>query len=294
MATTPSADSSAKPREHAPENVPDSQRAGPDGQDEPDSEAAGSGSRSIAPEGGEAASAGEQRGLATEETAPAGEQRGPDGGEAAPASEGRGPERGEAAPAGEERGPESGEAAPAGETAADSGVPRSRRGPLAGLLTVLAVIFGAFAVVAAVNASQLQSAADANIALTDHAATQAVTRDIARTVTSIFSYNYADTARTRAVAQKLLTGQAIRQYDQLFALVEQQAPRQKLVVTTTVTNIGVELMTADRARLLVFVSQQDTRSGTQQSSYAGAMFAVNAVRDGGTWKIANIDTFTGG
>jgi hypothetical protein len=29
------------------------------------------------------------------------------------------------------------------------------------------------------------------------------------------------------------------------------------------------------------------------TAYAGAMFAVNAIRQGDRWKIENIDTFTG-
>jgi Mce-associated membrane protein len=109
----------------------------------------------------------------------------------------------------------------------------------------------------------------------------------------VFSYNGADTAPTRRAAQRLLTGPAIRQYDRLFTLVEKEAPAQKLVVTTRVVSSGVEFLTSDRARVLVFANQQDTRAGTGQTSYAGTMFAVTAVRVGGVWKIENIDTFTG-
>ena len=91
----------------------------------------------------------------------------------------------------------------------------------------------------------------------------------------------------------LLTGAAIHQYDTYFQLVTRDAPAQKLVVTTRVTNSGVELLTGNQARLLVFANQQDTRAGTKQTSYAGALFAVTAVRQGGRWKIENIDTFSG-
>jgi len=80
--------------------------------------------------------------------------------------------------------------------------------------------------------------------------------------------------------------------DQLLARVAQQAPKQKLVVTTRVTSIGVEFLTGDRARVLVFANQQDTRAGTSQASYAGAMFAVTAVSRSGHWLIEDIDTFS--
>jgi Mce-associated membrane protein len=156
------------------------------------------------------------------------------------------------------------------------------------------VVLGALGVWAAVAAHDLRAnSGDTNGAMVDASATRTVSRDVTSAVNTIFSYSYADTARTRAAAQRLLTGAAIRQYNQLFALVEQEAPKEKLVVTTRVTNIGVELLAQGKARLLVFANQQDTMTGTGKSSYGGAMFAVTAVSSGGSWKIENIDTFTG-
>lgn len=170
----------------------------------------------------------------------------------------------------------------------------SRRVFMTAVLGLVVIIIGSLATWATVAAHRLRGeAADANIALVDQAATSMVTRDVATAVNTIFSYNYADTGRTKVAAQGLLAGAAIRQYDALFALVERQAPREKLVVTTRVTNIGVEVLTSDRARLLVFANQQDTRAGTRQTTYGGAMFAVTVRLEGGRWKIENINTFTG-
>jgi Mce-associated membrane protein len=170
--------------------------------------------------------------------------------------------------------------------------PRRRTFALA-MLGAATVAFGSFGIWAAVAANSLRSAAaTANAALVDRAATAAVARAVTGAVDEIFSYSYADVAKTRAAAQGLLTGAAIRQYDRLFALVEQQAPKEKLVVTTRVTNAGVELLTGGRARVLVFADQQDTRGGTSQASYGGAMFAVTAVLRHGRWRIENIGTFT--
>lgn len=163
------------------------------------------------------------------------------------------------------------------------------------LLGLATVLLGGFGVWASVAAHDLRgSEAGQNVALTDAAATGAVKRQVTSAVNTIFSYSYTDTAATRRSAQRLLTGQAIRQYDQLFSVVQKDAPAQKLVVTTRVTNAGVEFLSGGRARVLVFANQQDSRAGTKQASYAGTMFAVTAVRAGGTWKIENIDTFTGG
>jgi Mce-associated membrane protein len=169
---------------------------------------------------------------------------------------------------------------------------RLRLPAVLGVATVLLGGFGAWATVQAHN--QRTTNAQQNLALTDGPATSAVRHQVSSAVQAIFSYSYTDTAKTRRDAQNLLTGPAIRQYDQLFSLVQKDAPAQKLVVTTSVTNSGVEFLTGSRARVLIFANQQDSRAGTGQTSYAGAMFAVTAVQTGGTWKISNIDTFTGG
>jgi Mce-associated membrane protein len=173
--------------------------------------------------------------------------------------------------------------------------PGGRRGWRAAVaLGAATVVLGGFGVWATLHASSLRgSAAAQNTALTDAPATAAVRREISAAVNTIFSYSYANTAFTRQAAQGLLTGPAVRQYDTLFALVTRNAPAQKLVVRTRVTNSGVELLSGNQARVLVFANQQDTRAGTGQTSYAGAMFAVTAVRRGGRWKIENIDTFSG-
>ena len=206
-----------------------------------------------------------------EDTAPAGES--------IPAADTAAAE--ESAPA--EEGP------PAQEPAPD----RRRSWRIAAALGAATIVLGGFGVWATVHAnSERSSAAAQNTALTDGPATAAVRREIAAAVNTIFSYNYANTAATKRAAQGLLTGPAVRQYNTLFALVTKNAPAQKLVVTTRVTNAGVEMLNGDWARLLVFANQQDTRAGTSQTSYAGAMFAVTALREGGRWKIENIDTFS--
>jgi Mce-associated membrane protein len=176
-----------------------------------------------------------------------------------------------------------------------AGEARTGRVRLAAIaLGAATVVLGGFGVWATLEAHSLRATAvPQNIAVTDGAATSAVNRQITRTVNTVFSYNYADTAATRQAAQGLLTGPAIQQYNTYFALVAKDAPSQKLVVTTRVTNSGVELLAGNQARVLVFANQQDTRAGTRQTSYAGALFAVTAVRQGSRWKIENIDTFTG-
>ncbi|WP_441248880.1 hypothetical protein [Kitasatospora sp. McL0602] len=176
---------------------------------------------------------------------------------------------------------------------------RARRLPVLPALAMATVLLGGFAAWATTHAAGLRSGpAVHNSALADPARTSEVKGAVAQAVNTLFSYNYADTARTDSAAKTLLVGQAVQQYAAMLTQVHQQAPQQKLVLTTTVTDSGVEQLDGDRARLLLFADQRNTSTAAagaggkaDASTYAAAMFAVDAVREGGSWRIANIDTF---
>ncbi|AUG81170.1 hypothetical protein CFP65_6517 [Kitasatospora sp. MMS16-BH015] len=162
------------------------------------------------------------------------------------------------------------------------------------LLAALTVLLGGFSAWAATHAAELRTGGGShNAALADPARTSEVKGAVTAAVNALFSYNYADTARTDNAAKSLLTGGAVQQYAGMLAQVRQQAPQQKLVLTTTVTDSGVVQLDGDRARLLVFADQRNTSTaaGSGQSSYAAAMFAVDVIRQGGSWRISNLDTF---
>ena len=161
-------------------------------------------------------------------------------------------------------------------------------------LGALAVTLGSLAIWFGVAASSTGSGVETqNTALTDAAATAQVNQQIDKAFSTIFSYNYADTAKTLQAARTLLTGKAVGQYESLFKVVEQEAPKEKLVLTTTVTNSGVERLTGSTARVLIFANQRDT-SASHQTTDAGAMVAINAMQVNGQWKITSIDTFSSG
>ncbi|MBV7243063.1 hypothetical protein [Streptomyces sp. MW-W600-10] len=182
------------------------------------------------------------------------------------------------------------------EAAADT--PRTRsprlRVTLPVLLCALTVLLGAFAAWAFASASGLRDEpARQNTALTDIGRTSEVKGRISEAVGAVFSYDYASPARSDRAASTYLTGRAVQQHKDMLADVREQAPKQKLVLTTTVTESGVEFLDGDRARLLVFADQSNTRTGKdEETTYAAAMFAVDAVRRGDGWLIAAIDTFT--
>ncbi|MFI5721847.1 hypothetical protein [Streptomyces cyaneofuscatus] len=171
---------------------------------------------------------------------------------------------------------------------------RGLRPRLPALLCALTVLLGAFAAWAFTSAASLrEEPARQNTALTDIAATSEVKGRIGEAVGAVFSYDYASPARSDRAARTHLTGRAVQQHKDMLAEVRAQAPQQKLVLTTTVTASGVEYLDGDRARLLIFADQSNTRTGKdEETTYAAAMFAVDAVRRGDTWRIAAIDTFT--
>ncbi|MFI6863690.1 hypothetical protein ACIBKZ_28010 [Streptomyces sp. NPDC050421] len=177
--------------------------------------------------------------------------------------------------------------------------PRSGRPPrlrirLPAALCAATVLLGAFAVWAFTSAATLNDdPSRQNTALTDIARTSEVKGQITEAVGAVFSYDYASPAKADAAVKKYLTGKAVQQHEDMLAEVRAQAPKQKLVLTTTVTESGVELLDGDRARLIIFADQSNTRTGkSEETTYAAAMFAVDAVRRGGTWRISAIDTFT--
>ena len=159
------------------------------------------------------------------------------------------------------------------------------------LLGALTIALGGTAAWLHVRTGELTGAASANnAALSDNARTAEVKGQITTAVNTAFSYNYADVGKTEKAAREALTGRAVQQYDQLFALVRRQAPEQKQVLTTTVTDSAVRSINGDRARLLVFADQRNTRTDKNKTSYSAAVFAVNARNVDGRWKITDIDT----
>ncbi|WP_328864639.1 hypothetical protein [Streptomyces sp. NBC_00304] len=196
------------------------------------------------------------------------------------------------------------ESEPAGEPEADKEekaeeAPRSAgllrlRVSLPAVLCVLTVLLGSFAAWSFTSAGSLRDEPGRqNTALTDISRTSEVKGQITEAVGAVFSYNYASPAKADTAVKTYLVGKAVQQHKDMLAEVRAQAPKQKLVLTTTVTESGVELLDGDRARLLIFADQSNTRTGkSQETTYAAAMFAVDAVRRGGSWRISAIDTFS--
>ncbi|MFC5804641.1 hypothetical protein [Streptomyces formicae] len=186
------------------------------------------------------------------------------------------------------------ESAESAESAASAARPRRARAQaLPAALCVLTVLLGGFAAWAGIEASALHDdPAVRNTALTDVARTTEVKGQVADAVNAVFSYNYAATAANDRAVKDRLTGRAVAQHREMLATVRAKAAAQKLVLTTTVTESGVELIDGDRARVLVFADQSNTSTASLGgTTFGAAMFAVDLVRMGDLWRIANIETF---
>lgn len=187
---------------------------------------------------------------------------------------------------------------PVEDTGGDDGARRvgGRHARSLVVLAVLTVLLGGFAAFAATRAADLRDTPVArNTALTDIARTSELKGQVTQAVEAVFSYNFADARALDLAAGKHLTGRAVQQHDELLAAVRKEGPKQKLVLTTTVTAGGVELLDGDRARVLLYADQSNTRTATkEETTYAAAMLAVDAVHQDGTWRIAGIDTLGAG
>lgn len=162
------------------------------------------------------------------------------------------------------------------------------------ILAVVAVLIGGLAAWFGVEWTNARSTSSAsNTALSDVGTTSQVNGQITNAVNQTFSFDYTNLGKTSNAVQQVLTGTALCQYNEIFKQVRQQAPSQKLVLTTTVQKEGVELLQGDTARVLLLVNQHVTRATTNQTTDSQSMIAVNTIKQGGTWKISAIDTFNG-
>jgi Mce-associated membrane protein len=133
------------------------------------------------------------------------------------------------------------------------------------------------------------SSSTANTALVDTGRTAEVSAAVSNALNQVFSYSYDKTEVTEQAAADLLRGAALDTYDRLFAQVREQAPAQKLVLTTRVVSSAVQYLEGDRARLLVFLDQSATRADADTSNAAAAQLSVTVKREGDRWVITDLE-----
>ena len=128
----------------------------------------------------------------------------------------------------------------------------------------------------------------ANTALVDTATTSQVEAQVKAAIENSFSYDYTDTARTEKAAKAVLVGDAMREYEQLFAKVRAQAAQKQLVLVSTVRGIAVRELSQDDAMLLVFVDQQAVQTVDNGNTSTSAQLRVVAHRSGAAWQVTGL------
>ncbi|WP_328614770.1 hypothetical protein OHS18_43760 [Amycolatopsis sp. NBC_00355] len=153
------------------------------------------------------------------------------------------------------------------------------------ILAAVVVVALGLAVWFGVETASLSPSTD-NAALVDTAATASVTAEVGDAVKAVFSYDYANLARTERAASEYLIGDAVRQYQAQFASARSRAAAEKLVRTTTVRAIGVRSLVGDDASVLLFLDQQTVAQGGGAPSSSVDQLSVTAKRVDGRWKLA--------
>lgn len=135
----------------------------------------------------------------------------------------------------------------------------------------------------------LRSAASSdNAAIVDTKTTAEVQASVSQSLTRVLTYDHADPKATSSAADAVLAGAARKEYDTLFASLQERAPGQKLMLTAQVQVAAVKHLEGDSAKLLVFLDQSSRRAGDKEASVSAAQIAVSAKKAGGTWKVTSL------
>lgn len=142
------------------------------------------------------------------------------------------------------------------------------------------------------EANQLATSAAANnVALVDAGATAQVSAQIREAVQRVYSYDFARLDDNERAANEVVTGPFVDSFHQQFARVRDQAPGQQAVVVATVPALAVKMLDGDRAIVVAFLDQEAHQAGRDKPLLATGRLSITAQRVGGSWKIANAESF---
>ena len=153
------------------------------------------------------------------------------------------------------------------------------------LLALAAVLAIALTVTAAVVG--VKGGGDTAI---DDADAQQALQVAVRAIGPVLSYDYRHLDEDAAQARSYMTASYQDQYDKTFALVKENAPSVKAVVSAQVIDAGVVRTGGDRVDVLVFVNRPTTNKKTTTPVVYKDQVTVTMVRDGDSWLIDDLAT----
>ena len=172
--------------------------------------------------------------------------------------------------------------APASEPAATTR--RTGWVPAGWLLVVLAVV--ATLVVGACAAIYVGDTSDATVA----DATRQAQAAAERAIVPVLSYDATDMAGSQQAADAYLTADYRKEYDKLFAVLEENAGRTGTVVTAEVVASAVVRSGDDRVSVLLFVNRPTTNKQVKNPVVYKDQVTVTMQKVGDSWLVDNLVT----
>lgn len=115
-----------------------------------------------------------------------------------------------------------------------------------------------------------------------------------RAVVPVLSYDYRQLQQTHDAAVAELTDEFRPKYEQLFTVIEENAPTTKTVVTVTVVASAVVQTGEDRAEILLFVNRPTTNKATKEPIVYRDQVTLTMERDGDAWLVDEMKTSPAG
>ena len=106
----------------------------------------------------------------------------------------------------------------------------------------------------------------------------------------VLSYDYETLEADQREAQALMTGGYREEYDKLFTVLEENAPRTRTKVSASVVGSGVVRASDDRVQVLVFVDRPTTNKLNAEPVVYKDQVTVSMQRVDGDWLVDDLVT----
>lgn len=168
-----------------------------------------------------------------------------------------------------------------GDPTGETGASASPSGVLLGGLAALALVM------VAVTAWAWVRAGDAGAA---ESAAREAQQAAEAAVVPVLSYDYRQLAEDQERAQALMTGSYREDYDEIFAVIEENAPRLKTQVSVSVVASGIVRASDDRVQVLVFVDRPTTNKQQQDPVVYKDQVTLTMQEVDGEWLVDDMVT----
>lgn len=111
-----------------------------------------------------------------------------------------------------------------------------------------------------------------------------------RAVVPVLSYDHETLEADQREAQALMTGSYREEYDKLFTVLEDNAPRTRTTVTASVIASGIVRASADRVQVLVFVDRPTTNKLHAEPVVYKDQVTLSMQRVDGEWLVDDLTT----